>query len=289
MFKKKQGKLKYKFSYGKSPKSNKARGFQQRQKPKRAISLRLIKLFKLILYLSLAATIIYSLFFSSYFKLKTISFSDTSFEKETLTNQLTETIKDSLNQNLVFLDTEELKLEIINDFPQLEEVNIEKDYPNTIIINFSEYPQIANIINESSTLKKSYIINSIGFAVKEDFENPSLPYIRLQTDEPINPQSPIIEKNKLDYILNSISYFQDKFGMNINEANYNPIARELHLLTEKNFSIWLDIQISFEDQFKKLKKALVKLDIYNDPLEYIDLRIAGNNGDKIIYKRSITQ
>ena len=32
-------------------------------------------------------------------------------------------------------------------------------------------------------------------------------------------------------------------------------------------------------------KALVKLDIYNEDLQYIDLRIAGGNGDKIIYKR----
>jgi len=40
-----------------------------------------------------------------------------------------------------------------------------------------------------------------------------------------------------------------------------------------------------ENQLKKLKKSLVKLDIFNEPLEYIDLRIAGGNGDKIIYKR----
>ena len=39
-------------------------------------------------------------------------------------------------------------------------------------------------------------------------------------------------------------------------------------------------------KFKKLKKSLVKLDIYTATLEYIDLRIAGTNGDKIIYKRS---
>jgi len=40
-----------------------------------------------------------------------------------------------------------------------------------------------------------------------------------------------------------------------------------------------------EDQLKKLKKILVKLDIYKENLLYIDLRIAGANGDKIIYKR----
>jgi len=73
--------------------------------------------------------------------------------------------------------------------------------------------------------------------------------------------------------------------MKILEAEYKVIPRELHLKTEKYFIIWLDIQKPFEDQLKKLKKALVKLDIFNEPLEYIDLRISGESGDKIIYKR----
>ena len=96
----------------------------------------------------------------------------------------------------------------------------------------------------------------------------------------------MIEKSKLDYILESKNYFEDKFGMKIIRIEYKATAREVHLLTERNFFIWLDIQISFEDQFKKLKKSLVKLDIYTEALEYIDLRIAGSNGDKIIYKRN---
>jgi hypothetical protein len=49
--------------------------------------------------------------------------------------------------------------------------------------------------------------------------------------------------------------------------------------------VWLDMQKPIEEQLKKLKKALVKLDIYTESLEYIDLRISGTNGDKIIYKR----
>ena len=74
--------------------------------------------------------------------------------------------------------------------------------------------------------------------------------------------------------------------MEIVRIEYKPTAREIHLLTERNFFIWLDIQISYEEQFKKMKKSLVKLDIYTEDLEYIDLRIAGSNGDKIIYKRN---
>ncbi len=95
----------------------------------------------------------------------------------------------------------------------------------------------------------------------------------------------VIDPSKLDYILDTKAYFEDKFGLRVVEVEYKKTAREIHLITEKNFAIWIDIQVSYEDQLKKLKKTLVKLDIYNEPLEYIDLRIAGGHGDKIIYKR----
>lgn len=179
-----------------------------------------------------------------------------------------------------------MELKIKNLFPELESIKVNKDYPSTLTIGFLEYPLVANIINESTTIRKNYIINSIGFAIKEDLESPELPYIKIESDEPINTEVAVIEKLKLDYILESKTYFEDKFGMKIIRIEYKPTAREIHLLTERNFFIWLDIQISYEEQFKKLKKTLVKLDIYTEDLEYIDLRIAGSNGDKIIYKRN---
>ena len=78
---------------------------------------------------------------------------------------------------------------------------------------------------------------------------------------------------------------EDKFGMRVVEVIYKKVPREIHLLTERDFYIWIDMQNPADEQLKKLKKALVKLDIYTENLEYIDLRIAGGNGDKIIYKR----
>ena len=174
---------------------------------------------------------------------------------------------------------------IIKSFPQLENISVDKKYPKKLEIKFTKYPLSANVINESSSVKKTYIINQIGFVLKEDYENPELPYIRIKSEEPINTKKAIISKEKLKYILDSMTYFQDKFGMRVKEALYKPVAREVHLLTEKDFYIWLDMQTPFEDQLKKLKKTLVKLDIQKEPLYYIDLRISGQNGEKIIYKR----
>lgn len=228
---------------------------------------------------------IYALFFSNYFEIKEIKIINKGFENENLSTKVSSSVKSAIGRNIFFIDTEELELKILSAMPELEIAKIDKNLPASLDIEFSEYAAVANLINESSTIKKTYIINSIGYVIKEDFENPNLPRIRIKTDEAINTQSTVIEKNKINYIINAITEFESKFGMKISEAVYKPIPRELHLLTERDFYIWLDMQKSAEEQFKKLKKTLVKLDIHKENLQYIDLRIAGNNGDKIIYKR----
>jgi len=241
--------------------------------------------FILITAILLAFFLIYGLFFSRYFNVKDIKVAEGDLENQTLSSEIIATTENILGKNIIFVDKKEVITKILNIFPEIQEIKIIKDHPSTVIIEFSEYPLAANIINESPSIKKSLIINSIGYVIKENLENTSLPYINLKSQEPINTENPAIEASKLKYILDTITYFEDKFGMRIIEVEYKKTPRELHLLTEKNFSIWLDMQQPSENQLKKLKKSLVKLDIFNEPLEYIDLRIAGGNGDKIIYKR----
>jgi cell division septal protein FtsQ len=291
MFNKKRKSIKYKFKYGKSPSLTKRNFSRNRYSSKKLLTRThpfITKIKKLAISLSiilLTIFVIYGLLFSNYFKISEISVSDEINENPTLAKEIQSILYTQIGKSLIFADTEDLKIKIFDSYPEIQDIEIEKDYPNKIIIIFKEHPLVANVINQSNTLKKSYIINSIGYAIKEDKESPNLPYIKIQSDEPLNPENPIIEANKLRYILETIIYFEDKFGMRVIEVIYKKTPREIHLLTERNFYIWLDMQQEADEQLKKLKKALVKLDIYNENLEYIDLRIAEANGDKIIYKR----
>ncbi len=235
--------------------------------------------------LALLSLLFYSAFFSNYFLITAVQVSEENPENQALSEQIQSALPKVIGQNLLFADLHEIENQVLSHFPEIQNVKFKKDYPHTLIVEFEQYPLVANVIHETPTLKKSYILNSIGYAVKENLESTNLPYILIKSDEPLNSLTYVIEKNKLNYILDAKTYFEEKFGMRIIETKYKRNPREVHFLTEKDFSIWLDIQRPFEDQFKKLKKSLVKLDIYNDPLTYIDLRIAGNNGDKIIYKR----
>lgn len=287
MFKKKNRLRKYKFLHGRRPTKKLVQGYNRIKPIKRThpIVKKIKKLSLLIIILFCIILLIYLIGFSSYFEISKIEISGENTETEGLNDQITNSLSEEYGKNLAFLDTEIIQEKILTNFPELEEVEINKNYPDALVINFIEYPLVANIINESDTVKKTYIVNSIGYAIKEDYEKTNLPYIYIKSEEPANPENAIIEASKLKYILDSATYFEDKFGLQVTQIQYKPIPREVHLLTEKNFYIWLDIQVPFEDQLKKLKKAIVKLDIYNEPLQYIDLRIVGNNGNKIIYRR----
>lgn len=234
-------------------------------------------------------------------------------------------------KNFVSIHPEEKIPEVKTAHPELNKVTVEKVFPNTIKISFSEYPITANIesIINGKSIEKS-IINSVGMAIYRDTENPNLPYIKVistieddsipvpatpaapaptttppvttatttpPTPEPapvptpvavipsIDQGIPLLTPENLAYILNSSKTFEEKFGMKIVEMDFLKQARELHLKTEKGFELWLDTQIPFEKQFFKLKKAMSALDIYGQPLLYIDLRISGSNGEKVIFKR----
>lgn len=229
----------------------------------------------LLAAVGITAFLIHSIFFSQYFAVETIK----------APNTITDSLQSYKSKNLLFIKKTGIIEKISANYPEIENIKVEKDFPNTLIISFTEYPLAANIANITEGASKKFIINSIGYVVKENADDPTLPYIKVKTDSPINTESVILDTEKLKYILDAVSYFEEKFGMKILESEYLLVPRELHLKTEKFFFIWLDIQKPYEDQFKKLKKALVKLNIYEEPLQYIDLRITGESGEKIIYKR----
>lgn len=249
------------------------------------LSPNILKFTKLIIIPIVVVFGIYSVFFSSYFSVTTIKVESTNDNQTIIGGDIISDLKDYKGKNLLFVDKPEIQKIIQDKYPEIDDVQISTNLPDTIVVSFSEFPPSANITNISPESTKKYIVNSVGYVTKTDADDPQLPYLTIKTEALINTEGPIIDKEKLAYITGAIKYYTDKFGMKIIETEYKPIPREVYLRTEKFFYIWLDIQKPYEDQLQKLKKALVKIDIYNQPLQYIDLRITGESGEKIIYKK----
>lgn len=263
------------------------------QPPSRLTSNKYSKAKKILILLLLCfilGGLIYFLFFTEYFKIEDFRIYDEGTEITT-NLEINEIARQHLTeQNILLYNETPLLTEILKQKPEYKSVIIRKILPKTIEIELEKYPVKANIINiidgsDGIRIQKKYLVNTNGMIIMENEDNPDLPYITISTQQALGINSFPLNQEKLEYIVNLVNIFEEKFGLKIIEANYLKKAREVHLRTEKDFDVWFDINKNMLLQIEKLKRALPKLDIYQTPLQYIDLRISGSNAEKVIYKR----
>jgi cell division septal protein FtsQ len=237
-----------------------------------------------IIGLALLIGLIYLVGFSRFFDVKSWEITEDG-SKITNDEELNNLMKKQKYKNLVFLDENQLAGQVKAIHPEVKKVTVKKIFPQKIKVEMERYPVVANIINIVQGIQKKFVADTQGFLADENTENPELPYVKIFTNEVFMVHTVAVEPSKLDYILKAVNLYEEKFSMKILNAEYYVRERELHLETEKNFTVWLDMEKDLNAQMDKLKKVLSRLDIYNVPLEYIDLRISGTDNEKIIFKR----
>lgn len=189
------------------------------------------------------------------------------------------------SKNLLLLNAHEIESKIHEQYPEIESLKIKKQYPHTLVMEYENFSEIANIYNYFEDSQRKFIINKIGLLVQADFENQNLPYIKVRTDKTLELGDYAIPREKLEYILDAIYGYQELFGMEVVDAEYLIKEGEIHLKTDRDFEIWLDMRLTLQEQYSKLKSVLPELNIYTDSIEYIDLRISSVKGDRVIFKR----
>lgn len=248
------------------------------------------KILIILLSLFLLGSGIYFLFFTDYFQINDFQIYD---EGTAITNNLPLNdlvSKALLDQNILLFNESSLSSQILKENPQFKVAQIKRHLPHSIEINLEEFPIAANIINtidgaDGLSVEKKYEVNTNGMIIVENDENSDLPYIRISSKEALSMNTYPLDQDKLDYIIKLVNLFEEKFGIKVIDAQYLKAAREVHLKTEKGFMVWFDQSKDMLPQIDKLKRALPKLDIYNIPLQYIDLRITSANAEKVIYKK----
>lgn len=189
-----------------------------------------------------------------------------------------------------------------------------RDFFHTVTVKLETYTKTANIeVRFEDGTIQYYTVNELGYIASLGQEENELPTIVMdvtsvdlelptETEEepsdegiteevPTVPEMPswaineeLVEKDILESLLQTTLDFEGKFDMQVKEIHYLKQARELHLYTERDFYVWIDLTEDTTLQLTKLKKTLSVLNIYEAPLDYIDLRISGQNGEKVIYK-----
>lgn len=228
--------------------------------------------------------LLYTVFFSSFFTVSKVALEKNGRAvPATAISAFLDKVK---GKNILFLNIERLERELSQTFKnEIREVRIKKSYPHKLIFKVEEHAALLNFLVITPEKTQQFILNQMGFAIFENTQDKELPVLSVKLPKPFAGKTFLIEKEIMERIAAAFLTFHELFGMKTPSAEWKKVERELHLKTERNFWIWLDVTADIELQLKKLKRALPKLDIYHENLEYIDLRIAGGESEKVIFKR----
>ncbi len=215
-------------------------------------------------------------------------------ESETLNEQkVVQTgLEAYLQKNMLLVPGHGLEQQLLKDFPYLKTIEIDKVPFHSLKAKVTAYPHAANIeVLQEGKDSQYFVVNSGGMVAIESNTEEGLPWIQLdatglEIPEKIGVHETLISEELLSSFLETKNEFEAKFNIEVTEMSYLKRARELHLKTERDFWVWLDIQKPMDMQLLKLKRSMSDLNIYEAPLIYIDLRISGQNGEKVIYKTS---
>lgn len=285
-----------------NPKVRKA--IKAKTKPKSPKAIRFWRWLKVISAVLCFIVLFWFFFMSKTFDIQSVEVSsDSDFilqEKSAVTTYL----QDYLGDNLFSFNTREHSAILLLEYPNLKSINISRDLWHTLDVSLESYSDIANIqVNHEDGSKQFFIVNELGIISGAGVTNEYLPTVVMDvtgTDLDIQEGSEeetsllsigetLIEADVIATLLEVEKDFEGKFNMQVFEVHYLKRAREIHLYTERYFFVWLDLTQDVEEQLNKLKKAMTELNIYEAPLLYIDLRITGQNGEKVIYKLSASE
>lgn len=238
----------------------------------------------LAIFLAILIALVYSLFFTNTFNVKKILIYEG--EEESTNIQLRRITEPLRNRNIILFSKNDLETLIQNRIDNITALEIVKQYPDTVVIRYDRFSDVANITNLIGRLqvRKSFILNENGILIEEDKISSTLPNITIQTEAAYNLGEQIIDPEQLKFILDTKNYFEERFDLKIIDIRYIPRAREIRLTTERDFEVWIDLAFDYREQINKLRNAVPRINVYEGPLEYVDLRIRSAEGQKIIYK-----
>jgi len=233
--------------------------------------------YQILIFIALLA--IYLVNFSGIFLIKNILI----FEEGKLTNNsnIENILIDVYKSNLILTNTENIERRITNQYPQINNLHVSKQVPDTLNINFNKFKTLA-YINDATSDNGFFTINETGILETKTEKPIDLPELIVPLDNLMEGMQ-VITQEKIQFMVDSYNHFKKETKVNISKIKYLPKAQEIHFILENNTQIWIDMTYDYKKQINKLLFAKENLDL-SQYYQHIDLRIKSAKGHKIFYK-----
>ncbi|MFN7160435.1 MAG: cell division protein FtsQ/DivIB [Candidatus Gracilibacteria bacterium] len=235
-------------------------------------------------------------FVSGFFHISSISVvRDSAYVNPQQIEQYVAKIK---GQNILFVNTDELRQDLLDTFPMLSSVEIRRLFPQALQLKVSSYPVFARIKNEG--LKTEFYLNSNGVIVQPDPNQKqtdqstmlliTIPIYAKVYDEFKEILTPFIElkigkkiftKDQMQFLQKVVDTYQKNFDGKLAGLSFLPIEKEMHLKIASGTTVYFAVEKDLDTQLYMLKSFLtdLKADVLTGgEYSYIDLRIK----DKVI-------
>ncbi|MDD4352462.1 MAG: FtsQ-type POTRA domain-containing protein [Candidatus Gracilibacteria bacterium] len=237
---------------------------------------KLIVILMLILLGIMTAVLSYYAFFSGAFTLQEILVINDSRNKtlddETIYNQLV----NFKGENLIQISSSEIASMVMNKNVRIQSVEVDKVYPQTIKILFTEYAIVAlfkdlvagteQLVNEAGVIVPTVPIEGRDKLIK----------IEVSSDVAKKVGELAIPREDLKFINDLQFKLLDVFaGLEIDKVRYLPILKEVRVATKPGFEIWFDLERDLETSIEDLFLAFDQGNFSGTYFSYVDLRIPG--------------
>ncbi|MGM0438811.1 MAG: cell division protein FtsQ/DivIB [Patescibacteria group bacterium] len=226
----------------------------------------------LILFSSISF-FLYLLLFNSFYQLKDVKLNGAELTTESsLVNFVKRNSKKKFifeSNSLLFSSNFSLKDNILDSYPHIEGVDIEKIFPETLKVSITEREEAAIWCKGKDIYKTCYKIDDQGVAYQMvEFDEDHFE-IDQQIEGDVTLGKKTLSGEKISFIFKAKEEVEEFFEL---ERMVIPHARSLYTETEEGFEIRLDFKSELEDQIERLDILLSEEIEEVDGLEYIDLR-----------------
>jgi|GEM_PF-1181157 hypothetical protein len=195
--------------------------------------------------------------------------------------QIEKSLEEFYGKNILFLAHKNVREKLSADFPEFRNISVNENWPSEIELHIKISPPRFNLLNTESA--NFSVISEDGVILQEEPDE-NLPVLKIfQYEKPILVRQKFISKEDLDNIEQAENRLEQEIKLPLNASHLYWKARELHLISQGDMAIWIDLSQDIESQMRKLELSAQEIGLYTNRFEHIDLRIP----KQIFWKRKL--